>query len=81
MLLRTSARWLSSEKANSCPRDLQISVMRHRLPSEKLTKIKGIARLDGVLPSALYHSFVDSDARMKWDRNLLDMKVAFDLGR
>lgn len=53
---------------------------RQRLEGEKLTKIKGVAKLEGVHPHMLYEAFASSDFRKRWDKNMMDMLVAYDLG-
>ncbi|GMH71744.1 hypothetical protein TL16_g05732 [Triparma laevis f. inornata] len=69
----------------------KIACQRQRMEGEKLTKIKGVAKLEGegvwmgvgeggVHPHMLYDAFASSDFRKCWDKNMMDMLVAYDLG-
>jgi len=45
-----------------------------------VTKIKGVARLEGVHPAILYESFILPECRTKWDKNLIDMYPSQSFG-
>ena len=53
---------------------------RQKEPHEKVTKIKGVARLEGVHPAILYESFILPECRTKWDKNLIDMYPSQSFG-